>query len=408
MEGDIALKLEKFSLCSEEKLGIEIEEDDIFESKEECSRSLFRKVLGSKKANFTGIKKTLQGLWSIKEPVVLRELGFNLFQFVFHSEMDKRRVADGKTWSFENQMVIFKEWEDGLNIKMEKFDRVDIWVHVWNLPAHWMSRDVGFKIGNIFPRAKDVIISESGSIGGRFLKILASVDISKHVLRWTTLKLKGESHWIDFKYENIQGLCFYCGMVGHLKKQCSDKKRDIEEQSVKTGRFGDWLRAEDFGGGNRDGFLNMAGTSLSPVKALSANDSVGWREVQGNSGSLRAKDKGFEGDGMCREEEGIGLRAQQACSSRSSSSIIRGGTEVEMNHDSRRKSNSRVEEGGKASLKGCGNGNTKELEYEIVQDELIRTPPGDISNMKRKGVGKGAKGVKCGMNFLSKEIRPLM
>ncbi|KAK6114965.1 hypothetical protein DH2020_007234 [Rehmannia glutinosa] len=135
MESDIALKLQKFSLSVKEQLGVDIEDEDIVKSKDECKRSLFGKVLGNKKVNYTGLKNTMLSVWPIEEPFVLRELVFNLFQFVFRNKEDLMRVVEGRVWSFDSQWIILKEWKEGLNIKEEKFVEVDLWVQVWNLPA---------------------------------------------------------------------------------------------------------------------------------------------------------------------------------------------------------------------------------------------------------------------------------
>lgn len=76
-------RLRRFQLSTEEVVGIEIEEVDVVDSKEECSRSLVGKIYGDKRVNFVGLRNTMLVIWPTKEPFKVRELGVNLFQFVF-------------------------------------------------------------------------------------------------------------------------------------------------------------------------------------------------------------------------------------------------------------------------------------------------------------------------------------
>lgn len=47
----------------------------------------------------------------------------------------------------------------------------------------------------------DVLILDFGSCSGIPIKILATVNLDKLLLRGTKLKLNGEVCWVDFKYE---------------------------------------------------------------------------------------------------------------------------------------------------------------------------------------------------------------
>ncbi|KAK6155819.1 hypothetical protein DH2020_010067 [Rehmannia glutinosa] len=273
MAQELTKKLQGFTLSAAERKGIELEERDVEGSKEECIRSLFGKVLGNKKVNFTGLKNTMNGIWPIDEPCALREIGFNKFQFIFQSQVDKKRVIQGKLWSFDNQFLVMREWKEGVDMKRENFSFIDMWIQVWDLPAHWISSEVGLKIGRLFPATKDVFIPETGSIKGRYLKIKVSVEIEKPLLRGTTLTLKGETHWVSFKYENLIGCCFYCGWIGHHERMCEERKFDIQNNNLREGRYGDWLKAEDLSGGFRSGRNIQTKAQLSPSKSTACSSS---------------------------------------------------------------------------------------------------------------------------------------
>ncbi|KAK6133116.1 hypothetical protein DH2020_033155 [Rehmannia glutinosa] len=199
MDQDVVERLKNFSLTSEEKEEVALEERDILKSKAECVRSL----------------------------------------------EDKKRVLTGKTWTFDNQFLLLREWSEKLADNEEAFNSVEIWVQIWNLPFHWVSMETGRKIGNKFPRILDVDIPDAGTTKGRYIRILAEINLQKPLLRGTNIKLNSETHWLDFKYENMQNFCFYCGLIGHLEKGCNTRRDDLRNNDIKDGQFGDWLRAHE-------------------------------------------------------------------------------------------------------------------------------------------------------------------
>lgn len=107
----------------------------------------------------------------------IRELGTNLYQFVFTSQSDKDRIQKGKASTFDSQFLILKPWSEKLNFQMEVFNRIHIWIQVWNLPNHWMSKETGFRFNHVFCDVIDVIIPEYGSKKGRHMKILVELDL---------------------------------------------------------------------------------------------------------------------------------------------------------------------------------------------------------------------------------------
>ncbi|KAL3535911.1 hypothetical protein ACH5RR_004372 [Cinchona calisaya] len=79
-----------------------------------------------------------------------------------------------------------------------------MWVQIWNLPVHWISKETGIKIGKIFSEAKNIIIPLIGGKEGRHIKISVDVDVTQPFIRGTTVKVNGVTKWVDFRYENAQ------------------------------------------------------------------------------------------------------------------------------------------------------------------------------------------------------------
>ncbi|KAK6152882.1 hypothetical protein DH2020_012521 [Rehmannia glutinosa] len=208
MDRETVDRLNSFSLTLEEKDEVSLEERDIAKGKAECEHSLIGKFFGEKKE-------------------------------------DKVRVLKGRTRSFNNQYLILREWEENILENIDFFKTVELWIQVWKLPYHWIGLESGRKIGKKFDNCVDVVVPETCSSKGRYLKILVELNLDKPLLRGTNIRLGTKIIWVDFRYENLQSFCFYCGWVGHIKRGCQARREDIKTDKLIEGQFGEWLRATE-------------------------------------------------------------------------------------------------------------------------------------------------------------------
>lgn len=108
-------KFHQFHLSTGEEKGIAIEQEYFKFSHEECTRSLFgRKIHGERKGSYQGLKNTMTGLWRINGELKVREIGYNLFQFICPTNADSKRILLGHTWTFDGQFLVLKKWEENL------------------------------------------------------------------------------------------------------------------------------------------------------------------------------------------------------------------------------------------------------------------------------------------------------
>ncbi|CAA0806409.1 Unknown protein [Striga hermonthica] len=141
MEPDLATKLQKVVLSEKEKGGVQLKEDDVNSSLDDCRLSLIGKVYGEKRANLNGLKATVGAIWTTKESFNVRGIGNNLFQFLFKSEEDRDRILDGKTWSFDGQYILLKKWEPDQTSFYEDEEKIKIWVQIHHVPLHWLTEE---------------------------------------------------------------------------------------------------------------------------------------------------------------------------------------------------------------------------------------------------------------------------
>lgn len=209
-------------------------------------------------------------------------VGAESLSIVFVNKEDQMKILNGKAWTFDSQFLVLKQWKEGTDYLKESFNRIHLWVHVWNLPNHWISKDTGLKFKHLFSNVVHVIIPESGSKKGRYLKLLAEINLEIPLLSGTKIKCNDEEVWVDFQYENLAMFCFYCGKVGHSERMCSTRKADAIAGQVEEGQYGEWLKADVGRVGYRQSIL--AGKKIMEVDSNLGRERNSFRGVRGPGG----------------------------------------------------------------------------------------------------------------------------
>lgn len=238
MEADVMAKFQSFSLSAQEKLGVELVTEEICVGLDEAERSLIGKIFGDKRANLVGVRNTMMKLWQHRGLCKVNALDSNVFQFVFKDALDRDGILQGRPWMFENQIMVLQPWKGGQSWKQDAFNFSPIWVQVWNVPVHLMFLESGKKIGALVGKVNDVMLVEAGGREDRHVRVLIDLDLTKPLLRGTTLKYKQEECWIEFKYEQLPLFCFYCGRVGHNEILCSQRRTDVDQTVLKLHSMG--------------------------------------------------------------------------------------------------------------------------------------------------------------------------
>lgn len=241
MEGDLTDLLQRFSLEGNEISGAKLELEDLSSGVKDCKGSLIGRIMGEKIVNFTGVKNFVTAAWSYPKNLTVMELGPNLFQFNIPNLEDKERIVTGGPWLMDNQILVLNRWSEGIEENYGAFVTAPLWVQFWNLPVHWLSKEVGRKIGAVFKDVKDVVIPQGGGKDGRHLKVLVRVDLSKPLLRGTLVQAAGTLKWVAFKYERCPDFCYKCGIVGHGDRTC--KERITIPEGLLENQYGPWMRA---------------------------------------------------------------------------------------------------------------------------------------------------------------------
>ena len=106
-----------------------------------------------------------------------------------------------------------------------------------------MKRDVAEEIcevvGVVDRSPKDSEV-ESGS----FLRIRVSVDVSLPLCRGRIISMEdGIENWVTFKYERLPNICYWCGCLNHVDKDCDHWIKSDGTLTKDNQEYGPWIRA---------------------------------------------------------------------------------------------------------------------------------------------------------------------
>jgi len=118
--------------------------------------------------------------------------------------------------------VILKEYDEKLKPSEIRFDRMDIWVRILNLPLGWMNQQRGSRAMHLLGEVKQMDVDSDGKAGGAFLRARVAIELDRPLKRGVLLRMTRDSEpeWFDAQYEKLPFFCFSCGLIGHRGLGC--------------------------------------------------------------------------------------------------------------------------------------------------------------------------------------------
>lgn len=192
-----------------------------------------------RKYNKKAFKSVLSKLWQSVGRVSFKELQDNLWLFEFAEEDDKRKVLDGRPWSFDLQILVIQDFDGLIPPSQMQLNLSSFWIQNHDMSLLCMTKSVGTKLGDSLGLLEDIDIAKDGAGWEKYLRKRVSIDVTKPLERGRAQHVGGKSIWVHFKYKNLPLFCFHCGCIVHGPKGCSGKQGK---------QWGVWLRAYDVGG----------------------------------------------------------------------------------------------------------------------------------------------------------------
>ena len=240
MDPSILSSLQNLQLTKEEEEAIPISVSNCPGLLEECSLSLFGRLLADRQQNQRALKNTLRSAWKMGSDMRIVEVGNNIVQFKFSSKFQMEWVERCGPWCFDNNLLLLCRWKKGLTSTNISFTHSPFWVQIWGLPFEHMSLDVGKEIGSKLGTFLEVDRRSWQSDQAKFMRVRVELEIDKPLRRGAYIVSSEEERlWLTFKYERLPTVCFICGKLWHDKKHCPAAR----DWQTACHQYGDWLRA---------------------------------------------------------------------------------------------------------------------------------------------------------------------
>ncbi|CAL1376746.1 unnamed protein product [Linum trigynum] len=164
----------------------------------------------------------------------------NLFIFTFNNEQVREKIWRDRPWSLSNTLTAMEKYNGRGKPEEVPIERVAMWVQIHGMHQDQRNEQNMEAIGTqYFPGLLDIDRASLEYNGYRkFLRILVDVDIKEPVPTGFdfpfTDETTGEEYCdvIDFKYERLVELCYFCGRIGHNWPTCWRMNEERKKNGV--------------------------------------------------------------------------------------------------------------------------------------------------------------------------------
>ena len=163
MAEEVTKMWENFNLLEEESVGIKTQEANFVPLVGRGSASVVGKLLADRTMGEEIIKTPFIRTWQPTGRVSFKSIGSNTFIIEFENEWDKSRIMEGQPWTFDDDLVFLPDF-DGLTPPTEiDFEKVALWVCMFNLPLACMSKEMQMRIGSYIGKVEEVEVDDEGA-----------------------------------------------------------------------------------------------------------------------------------------------------------------------------------------------------------------------------------------------------
>ncbi|XP_021747549.1 uncharacterized protein LOC110713404 [Chenopodium quinoa] len=238
-DDDILERYANLKLDDEDGGVVDLGGVDIMPSKEKFHLLLIGRLVTDRPYNVEAFKNTMTTTWCLRNKLIIRVLGPNLYAFQFFHWRDKERVLNGRPWCFDNKLIVMKEVEGDEQPDQVSLYHSPFWVRIKNLPFNCRTDD---DVKEIVANWGEVMEVEEDILGlDRFRRVKLMINITKPLRRFQRILDKGrKTVCVEFAFERLPFFCFACGVIGHSEKDCDMVSEDSKKAKLGRGR---WLRA---------------------------------------------------------------------------------------------------------------------------------------------------------------------
>ncbi|CAL1377757.1 unnamed protein product [Linum trigynum] len=182
----------------------------------------------------------------MQEMLNIQPLEDNTFVFYFEKKAEMEAIWSDRPCPISGTVMQLKKPSAFEDSKEVKFQTIEFWVQVHNLPEAYRYEGNISLMERMFHRVTEIDRAAfQAQIYRKFIRIFIEVDVSKSLPDGFYIRQQQKRIWVEYKYERLYSLCYFCGKVEHTKLDCEMKKVCDANGSPYPAmeRWGPWTRA---------------------------------------------------------------------------------------------------------------------------------------------------------------------
>ena len=89
--------------------------------------------------NVEAVAQNFSQLWHTRNGFKIKDQGNHIFLFIFENKFDSDRILSSQPWSFNKFLVVFQRYENSIHVHNLDFEKVLLWVQVYDIPFSFMN-----------------------------------------------------------------------------------------------------------------------------------------------------------------------------------------------------------------------------------------------------------------------------
>lgn len=134
---------------------------------------------------------------------ITKEVDDNLFMIHVLSLGDWKRVMFHNPWIFRRLMVLSEEFDGKHALESINLQRPSVWAQIHKIPNLYRKEPIVDQLARRIGMVRSAELNPTWYFEGNYVRVRASIDVSKLLICWTPMNLAGERIFLKIKYEKI-------------------------------------------------------------------------------------------------------------------------------------------------------------------------------------------------------------
>ncbi|KAK3221801.1 hypothetical protein Dsin_008826 [Dipteronia sinensis] len=156
---------------------------------------LFGKIFTTKVINKSAFIDVFSKVWRVEGGGDFELVEGNIFVLYFRTVEVKARILMGGSWHFDRAIILLEEPSGTGDITELKFNRVEFWIQIHNVPLICMSEEAGVFLGKIIGDVREVDLENGKGESERFIRVRIGIDVNIPLKRSLRVEILGSGNW---------------------------------------------------------------------------------------------------------------------------------------------------------------------------------------------------------------------